>query len=342
MVFSNFKLKGINIKNRIVVPPMVCFNWDEDGKVTEKNINHYESIAKGGAGLIITEAVCVSPTGKLAPNQLEIWSDDFIEGYSKLNDAIYKENVPVIAQIHHAGAKSITEIPVAPSEIENVKAKELSIEGIKEIEKQFIEGAIRIKKAGLNGVEIHGAHGYLLSYFLHPETNRRNDEYGGSIENRARIVTNIIKEIRNSCGDDFIIGVRYGGLNPKVDEGIKLGKLFEEAGCDILHISYGIDMSGEAVIPEDLKEFNASVYSAVKIKEKVNIPVIAANEISTYERTKKLIDNNLVDFVSIGRGILADYDFVNKIEKGEEPNKCFKCKPCKWPNCTSRNHYKSV
>lgn len=345
MIFSNFNLKGRNIKSRIIFPPIVCVGWSKSGKITEKHLKHYGSVAKGGVGLIITEATSISPNAKLASSQLGIWSDEFIKGFSKLKDIVHKEEVPIVAQIHHGGIKSITETPVVPSEIEYsiIEAKKLNIEEIKEIEKQFIDAGIRIKKAGLDGVEIHCAHGYLLSYFLHPSTNKRDDEYGGNIENRSRIVTNIIKGIRESCGDDFIIGIRYGGLNPTVNEGIQLGKIFEKSGCDILHISYGISTNDNINIPDEFKGFNSYVYSSIEIKREVTIPVIASNEISTFERAKKLIDNEFIDFVSIGRGILADYNFVNKLKKSEEINKCFSCKPfCKWPDCNSRNYYKSL
>lgn len=343
MIFNSFNLKDKEVKNRIVFPPIVCIKWSENGEVSSKHLNHYEGVAKGGVGLIITEAVCISTTGKLAPSQLGIWSNDFIKGFSYIKDRVHKEEVPILAQIHHGGIKSITETPVVPSKLENMlgSVKELSIEEIKEIEKQFINAGIRMKKAGLDGVEIHGAHGYLISYFLHPDTNKREDEYGGNIENRSRIVSNIVKGIRKECGEDFIIGIRYGGLNPTVDEGIKLGRIFENLGCDILHISYGIKTDEDVNIPLEFKEYNSCVYVASEIKKNVNIPVIASNEISTFDRAKKLIDDNVVDFVSIGRSILSDYDFVNKIREGEIPNKCFKCKPCRWPDCTSRNYYKN-
>jgi 2,4-dienoyl-CoA reductase-like NADH-dependent reductase (Old Yellow Enzyme family) len=243
MLFTQYNLKGRNIKNRIVFPPVVCMGWSKDAKVSQNHIEHYKAIAKGGVGLIITEATCITPTAKLAPTQLGMWSDEFIDGFSQIAKVCHDEGVPVMAQIHHGGIQSVSGQPVLPTEIKNadgtLKARELTIDEIKEIENQFVQAAVRVKKAGLDGIELHGAHGYLLSYFHSSNTNKRQDEYGGSIENRARLSVNVIKRIRKECGGDFIIGIRFGGASPSLEDCIALAKMFEEAGCDILHVSFG-------------------------------------------------------------------------------------------------------
>jgi 2,4-dienoyl-CoA reductase-like NADH-dependent reductase (Old Yellow Enzyme family) len=344
MIFEKCHLKGRILKNRIVFPPAVCFGWSKDGVMSRRHLEHYQNVAKGGAGLIIAEASCVHEAARLAESQLGIWSDDFIPDYEKLAGVCHAEGAPVTVQIHHGGIKAVTGEPLVPSLViageqpsahraaakrSVLKAKELDAAGIREIEDQFTAAAARLKKAGVDGVELHGAHGFLLSYFLSSSTNKRADEYGGSMENRARIVTNIMKKIRSECGGDFIIGIRYGGASPALDDGIALAKIFEEAGCDILNISTGA-FAETIPVPDKYVEFNSVVYTAIEIKKHVSIPVIASNSVGTIEKGKILVNGGLTDFAAYARNILADYDWVKKTEQGKEPVRCFKCRTCRW------------
>ncbi len=348
MLFSEYKLKGITAKNRIVFPPVVCMNFTENNRVTEKNVEHYRNVAKGGAGLIITEAICVEPTARLHPTQIAAWDDESIEGLSKIAKAVHDEGLGIIAQIHHGGIQSVPGPKKVPSDItatlygKPVDGIGMTKEEIKKVEQQFVDTAIRCKKAGMDGVELHGAHTYLLSYFLSDNTNKRTDEYGGSVENRARLPLDIMKRIRKECGEDFIIGIRYGGAMTSLEDGIAAAKMFEAAGCDYLHVSYGASPREQVPVPEEYSEWNSMVYTAIMIKKEVNIPVIAVNNIDTAERAHKLVDSGMVDFVALARPILADYEWPNKVKAGIEPNPCFHCKPaCRWfmgalTNCPAR------
>ncbi len=354
MLFSEYKIKHITVKNRIVFPPVVCMGWPVNNRVVEKNLEHYKSIARGGVGLIITEALCVEETARLHPTQLGIWDDSFIDGIAKIADTVHKEGLAVIAQIHHAGMQSVSGEKRTPSDYvikkgdKEIKGRGLALDEIKHIEQQFVDAAIRCKKAGMDGIELHGAHSYLLSYFLSDRTNGRTDEYGGSVENRTRLPIDIIKRIRSECGEDFIIGIRYGGAMTTLEDGIRAGQLFEAAGCDFLHVSWGASPSEIVEVPEEYSEWKSPIYTAIKVKENVNIPVIAVNEVDTSERAHKLVDGGFVDFVALARPILADYDWVNKVKRGETPVKCFKCKPaCRWflgalDNCPARKTAKAI
>lgn len=330
MLFDPCTLKGRTLKNRVVFPPAVCFGWSDHGELTEGHFKHYGNVALGGAGLIIMEAGCVAADALLIPSQIGIWSDEFIGGYARIAEVCHAQNVPVLAQIHHAGHKAVNGTPLVPSAVSG--AKELEHDEIVSIRQKFIEAALRIKKAGLDGVELHGAHGYLLSYFLSSATNMREDEYGGSVENRARLVVEIMEGIRAECGPDFIIGIRYG-LNPVLEDGIAYAKLFEKAGCDILHISTGAKDSDQIPVPPEHEGWASPVYTAVEVKKQVSIPVIASNSVGTLERGKELVDGGLVDFAAYCRNILADYDWVKKAEAGENPKGCFHCKRCTWFDC---------
>ncbi|MDR1105745.1 MAG: NADH:flavin oxidoreductase [Treponema sp.] len=339
MIFEKCRLKGRLLKNHIVFPAVVCFGWSAHGEMSERRLEHYRKVAKGGAGLIISEASAVNPEAMLTESQPGIWSDSFIEGYEKLAGICHAEGVPVTVQINHAGIKSVTGEPLVPGPVSSDisgrakraggRARELASSEITAIEDQFAAAALRLKKAGIDGVELHGAHGFLLSYFLSPVTNKRGDEYGGSAENRARIVTDIIKKIRAGCGGEFIIGIRYGGATPSLEDGAVLAKLFEDSGCDILDISTGA--LGEAVpVPEKYVEFNSCVYTAIEIKKRVSIPVIASNSVGTIEKGKILVDGGLTDFAAYARNILADYDWVKKTEQGKESARCLHCRSCRW------------
>ncbi|MBW4828087.1 MAG: NADH:flavin oxidoreductase [Clostridiaceae bacterium] len=336
LLFKPQKIKKLEIKNRIVLPPMVCFGFAEDnGFVSEKNISHYESIAKGGTGLVIVEATSVNKQGRLSTDQLGIWSDDYIEGLSKIADICHKYGSKVFIQLHHAGLKTpkhINEDTITSSDYNrgDISARAMIIDEIHSIEKDFINAAIRAEKAGFDGVEIHGAHSYLMTQFFSTEVNKREDEYGGNLDNRLRIVEEIVKGVKENVNNDFIVGIRVGCNENSLKTSIDMAKKLEDMGMDYLHISTGFDNTPiEEKVPEEFP-CNWIVYGATKIKEEVTIPVIAVNLIKSVEKASYLIDNNLADFVAIGRAQLADYNFTNRIKEGREIVKCLGCKPCRW------------
>lgn len=332
-LFTPIKIADKDIKNRIVMPPMVCFGWAEsDGQVTEKHIKHYEARAKGGAGIIILEALCVEKDGRLSPDQLGIWSDEHIDGLKKIVAACHKYGAVVLGQIHHAGIKThdaVSEEALSPSDYidGNRKGSGMSISEINYIQEKFVEAALRAQKAGFDGVELHGAHGYLIDQMMSPSINKRNDEYGGTLYKRTRFAVEIVRAIREKTGIDFIIGHRMGGNEPTINEGIEIGKILEEAGVDVLHVSSG--MGDAPVVPEGFP-YNWIVYCGIEIKRNVNVPVITVNGIRTPAQAAYLIDNGLADFAAIGKGMLVDPEWANKAAESMEVNKCFNCRNCSW------------
>ena len=338
-LFSSISIKGIKIKNRIVLPPMVRFGWsDKEGFVSDKHIKHYSQIAQGGAGLIIIEALAIAKDGKLSETQLGIWSDDHIEGISKIAEACHRYGSAVTAQIHHVGLKtpaSVSKIASAPSDLKKngrLAAKAVSVEEIQKIQQQFVDAAKRAKQAGLDGIELHGAHGYLIDQFMSPITNKRDDEYGGGLNGRTTFARQLIEMVKSSTGsDDFIIGYRMGGNEPTLDEGRIIAKILEDTGIDLLHVSSGIE--GDT-IPKPPPDFDYSwiAYCGTEIKKHVRIPVIVIYRIKTPEQGKYLIENNLADFVAIGRGHLCDTNWANKARADLKVIKCLECAECFWFN----------
>lgn len=336
LLFTPHKIKKVELKNRVVLPPMVCFTFaDANGFVSEKNINHYKAIAKGGAGLIIVEATCINKNGRLSPEQLGIWSDDYIEGLSKIVQACHKHGAKVFIQLHHAGlrvSKAINEDTITSSDYDDgkISAREMTKEEIQTIKEDFINGAVRAEKAGFDGIEFHGAHSYLFTQFFSEKVNKRTDEYGGSLENRLRFVKEVLEGVKQKVNEDFVVGIRMGSNENDLETSIEMAKRFEAMGMDYLHVSTGFDNTKINVEIPDSFPCNWIVYGGTIIKEHVSIPVIGVNSIKTPEQAQYLIQNNLLDLVAIGRAHLADYDFTNHVEEGVPIIECLGCRPCKW------------
>lgn len=332
-LFTSWSLKGLEIKNRICVPPMVCFGWSDDsGMVTEKNVEHYRAIAKGGAGLVIQEATCISRNGRLSLDQLGIWEDGQVAGLKKIVDAVHGEGVPILLQIHHAGVIGAEEDRVCPSEYTCVHkgiekhGRMLTVEEIKTIEQEFIDGARRAFEAGYDGVELHGCHNYLLCQFMNRRVNRRTDAYCAE---GMEIVKNILEGIRKVTPPEFVVGIRLGAFEPEIADGIAHAKWLEENGIDFIDVSYGFSYEAEEIKPEDYP-FTEAVYGAKRIKEAVSVPVFAVNGIQTGEQAEGVLMDTGVDMVDIGRGVLVNYSWADDVKEGRDPGKCLYCKTCMW------------
>jgi 2,4-dienoyl-CoA reductase-like NADH-dependent reductase (Old Yellow Enzyme family) len=223
-------------------------------------------------------------------------------------------------------------LPVAPSDYEKdgkLAARALTSDEIANIQEDFLSAAIRAKKAGFDGIELHGAHGYLIDQFMSTLINKRDDAYGGSFENRARFALEIVHKIKKHTGENFIIGYRMGGNTPNLEEGIRLAKNLEENGVDLLHVSAGIRGGDLPKTPEGFP-YNWIVFMGTEVKKHVSIPVVTVNDIRTPERASYLIENNLVDLAAIGRGHLVDASWAEKAENNEEVISCLKCQKCSW------------
>lgn len=332
-LFTSWKLKNMEIKNRICVPPMVCFGWNgEDGMVSEKNVEHYRALAKGGAGLIIQEATCVDPKGKLSRDQLGIWCEEQIPGLKKIAEAVHKEGIPILMQIHHAGIISETDVPVCPSDYSFTfkgterHGKELTAEEIKKIEQEFIEGARRACEAGYDGVELHGCHNYLLCQFLNRRVNRRSDEYNSD---DMRIVKHILEGIRAVTPENFLVGIRLGAFEPTIDDGIAHAKKLEEWGIDFINVSYGFHAEAEPEKPEGYP-FAEAIYGAKRIREAVGVPVFAVYGIQDGETAEKVLEDTDAAMVNIGRAFLVNYNWARDVKEGRDPGRCLYCSSCVW------------
>lgn len=327
-----FYIRNTRISNRICLPPMVIFGYsDESGMVTEKNIEHYRALAKGGAGLIIQEATCVAPEGKLSANQLGIWSDAQIDGHRKIQEAVHSEGKAIVMQIHHAGVVGISDDPMCPSDYRideetlHKYGREMRLEEVEAMIRAFVEAGHRAYRAGYDGVELHGCHSYLLSQFFNSRVNKRTDAYRDPIH----LVGQIIDGIRAVTPENFIIGIRLGAYEPTLADGVRHAKALEAAGIDFIDVSYGFAREAEIECPQDWG-YKDIVHAAGEIKKHVQVPVFAVNGICTPQEAQGILESTDVDMVDIGRSMLVDMEWANKALRGEMPGKCLHCKVCTW------------
>ena len=331
-LFSEYKIREKTIKNRVVMPPMVCPGWsDEQGLVTDKHVRHYENRARGGTGLIIIEACCVEKEGRIFDTQLGIWSDAHIEGLGRIAAACRNHGAVALLQLHHGGLRTSEDIsgkmPGPSSHSWCPGSHAMTVEEIHSMRDSFTAAAIRARDAGMDGVELHGAHGYFLSQFASRTVNLREDAYGGSVENRMRLADEIIKDIRRACGEGFIIGYRLGANEPLLEDGIRIAREVERSGADLLHVSASGFSEEYPHVPDGLP-YNWIVYSAGEIRRSVKLPVIAVNGIRTPERAAWLVENGFADFTAIGMDLLADAEWANKAREGSSIHYCLKCRQC--------------
>lgn len=340
--FENL-LKPINIgnlqiKNRFVMPAMES-GTTKDHKFTEQSASYFEARAKGGFGMIITDYCAVSPEGIGVKDEVGLWDDSCIENLAGLTGRIHKHGAIVFCQLHHSGLmcvkKTTGTVSKGPSAIASPNYKEqviaLTKEEIETLIHQYAAATLRAKKGGYDGVEVHGAHGYQIAQFLSEFSNKRNDEYGGSYENRFRFAKRIIQEIRKTCGEDFPILFRisaeeYIESGSNINDAVIYSKMAEKAGVNAIHVSTGSGIGGNVVTPHyTAPAFNAC--NAEKIKKHVNIPVITVGRINEPALASCILDMQQADMVSLGRQSICDPEFPKKVEEGRT-NEIFHCTGC--------------
>ena len=308
------KVESLELRNRIVMPPMATGLAGTHGEVTKKLIDHYVMRAEG-LGLLIIEHSYVTLGGKLSPRQLGIYDDKLIPGLARLVDAVHNIGTPLTIQINHAGRKTTSKVcgvqPVAPSPIASAEEEEIP----RELEKNEIEtlvvgfsqAAQRAVEAGFDAVEVHGAHGFLLNQFVSPLSNKRSDEYGGSLENRMRFPLQIIAEIKEKIGGGFPLFYRLGADDMMLGgltlaESKIIAQRLVKAGVHVVDVSGG--MCGSR--PLSLTGPGYFVPLAEAIKQAVNVPVIGVGGITTPEFADEIIRKKRADLVAVGRALLAD------------------------------------
>lgn len=345
-LFSQAKMGPLSLSNRLVMPPMTTNLAGQDGMVTDRLINYYAARASGGVGMIIVELAIISRDGKRLPNNVGVWSDEHIPGLSRLAQAIRTHGVTATLQIGHGGRESNSIYtglpPVSPSDLPSLfrgtttdmeRPVQLDQGGIRRLQEDFVKAALRAQSAGFQAVELHGCHGYLISQFLSPYSNKRTDKYGGSVENRTRFLVDIIKGIKSECGPGFGVIARINGRDYVPDgntesESAMVAHLAQTAGADAIHVSAGFHESRPYRIlpgPESVEACYVPLAAAVKAK--VEIPVIAVARIGRPQLAEEILAADSADLIAMGRALICAPDLPRKAEEGhtEEIRWCIWC-----------------
>lgn len=340
-VSEPLKIKGVTIPNRLVFPPFVTGYSAPDGSMADRQIEFFRRIAGAGVGLTIIGASAIAPNGIIVQGTTRIDDDRYIPGLKRVFDVIREEgSVPGI-QIVHSGrqtnSKHLGQQPVGPSAIPCPYWKEmpraLATEEVEMLEDAFAQAVRRALEAGAEFIQLHAAHGYLLCQFLSPLANARTDQYGGSLENRARFSLNSIDKARDLVGEDPVIGFRIsadefmdGGLT--LNETRVVARKMVEHGSDYVDVSAGSPAAGQRRYDE--MKAGTFVRLAGEIKKEVDVPVIAVGYVTGLDRAEEILAQGTADLVAIGRALVADHDIVKKYynDQVEDVVECTHCGQC--------------
>lgn len=351
-LFSPIEIGGKTVKNRITMAPLYVGQANEDGTVSKATIDHYTARAAAGTGMIVVEAASVSPNSDgVSGYDLKVYDDRFLPGMTELAHAIKSNGAVAVQQINHTGRYSGLRPPLSASAVTfqpapgaEVTPKEMTKDEIREAIDEYASAAARVKQAGFDMVEIHGATGYLVVQFLSPIMNVRTDEYGGSLENRLRFPREILKAIKEKTGGDFPVGIRFladdfieGGFSP--DESSELAKKLEEDGIAYFSLTGGIyDSFFLPDVQAKLAEKGNMSYLSENVKKAVKVPVLLGNTMTNPEGDRVsrpdiadgLINDGKADGVALGRPLLRDPEYVRKLEQGRagEISACQCCMGC--------------
>jgi 2,4-dienoyl-CoA reductase-like NADH-dependent reductase (Old Yellow Enzyme family)/thioredoxin reductase len=341
-MFEPAFLGPLRVKNRLIMAPMGTRLANEVGGVSQRQIDYYAERAKGGVGTIITEVTCVDhPLGAIGPTSLTLHDNGYIGGHNELVEAVQSQGARIICQLVHAGKQtrptSIKGLqPVAPSAIPckflNVMPRELTTAEVEEIVNKFVEAAVRVKTAGYDGVELHGAHGYLIAEFMSAVSNQRSDRYGGDLQKRMNFPLEIIRGLKKRVGIDYPLLFRFSGDEfveggRSLEESKEVAQILEEEGVHVLDVSAGTYDSMTTLIEPMAQEEGWKVYLAEEIKKVVKIPVIGVGVIRTPAVAEKILKDGRADFVSLGRALLADPHWPSKAKEGRDDEiiRCISC-----------------
>lgn len=326
--FAPWKIGSVDIKNRLIVPAMDSGVFDQKGFVYQPTLDYYGARAAGGFGLVIIEITAVEPTGVGMPCEPAGWTDECIPGMTKLASVIHEHGAKTIVQLHHAGRETVSLMAgkvVAPSSVpcptNRETPHEFTTQEVYDLIQHYVDAAVRMQKAGFDGVEIHASHGYMGGQFLSPRSNKRVDEFGGGVDGRAYFMKLVCEGIKKACGEDFAVTARLsskenriGGL--EMEETVVYAAMLEEYGYDALHISAGTYETWETIVPPTAWQSGWNLGSARRIKEAVDIPVISVGLFHDPFTIETAIRRGDCDAVSLGRQSIADPAFPNKTVGG--------------------------
>ncbi len=348
-LFDKTRIGEMTLQNRLVRSATWEGMCDNDGRPTERLINYYRDLAKGGVGLIMTGYTFVRSEGKQLPGKMGIHTDDFADEMMAMTKAVHDESGKICIQLVHAGGQTDSNNagrqPLAPSAVQveqfSEMPQELSKGDIEEIVTAFGDAAKRAKSYDFDAVQLHGAHGYLINQFLSPHINKRTDEYGGSIENRCRFLMEVYRKVREAVGKDYPVMVKLtgadlldGGLSNK--EAVIAANMLSDEGVDAIEVSGGTPASGDQspartkINRQEKEAYNLEL--AKNVKKAVNCPVMVVGGFRSYEVADKTINDEGMDYISMARPFIREPDLAIRWKRGDtSPAKCISCNSCFLP-----------
>jgi 2,4-dienoyl-CoA reductase-like NADH-dependent reductase (Old Yellow Enzyme family) len=347
-LFSPLEVRNRRLPNRIVMAPMGSNYTSEGGFVSESSIVYYARRAEHGVGTIIVEATNVDRKGLLSRFQTGVWDDAFIPQFKKLTSAVHSHGALILLQLTHGGAKAMPHLddaPIGPSAVQ-IGAKiprPIEADEIPALQQKYVDAARRALEAGFDGVEIHACHLHLISQFLSPYTNRRDDAYGGSVENRARFLIETVRRTREQLGRGFLVSCRINGYElfeggVRVEEAAQTAQLLEQEDIDIVSVSalsqfLAFTFEGRryryptSVLPKDAPDAHNTQYAAA-VKRAIRKPVMACGKVLSPGVAERLLQEGRADLIAIGRALIADPAFAEKAARGEAVTRCIECNAC--------------
>jgi len=347
-LFETARIGGMQVKNRFVRSA----TWEgmarDDGSCSPELAEKMAELARNEVGLVISSHAYVSPEGKAGPWQLGVHGEDMLPGLKEMTSAVHEAGGRVVLQLAHAGSQTNPDLtglepigPSRPGEGDEFSCREMGPEDIRHVVEAFGRGARMAEQAGFDGVQIHAAHGYLLSQFLSPCYNRRTDEYGGNIEGRARMILEVLDAIRSRTSSGFSVLIKInaadyieGGMDP--EESLAVCRMLRDRGLDAVELSGGTFKSGSLIPPRTtpIRSTEDEVYYldvARSYKQEMDIPLILVGGIRSYEVARDLVEQGDTDFVSLARPLIRDPELVRRWKEGNtgqsacrSDNKCFK------------------
>jgi 2,4-dienoyl-CoA reductase-like NADH-dependent reductase (Old Yellow Enzyme family) len=343
-LFEKTKINQIELNNRFVRSATWEGLANPDGSCSEKITDIMVELAKGQVGLIVSSYAYINQIGQANIGQLGIHDNCLIDNYKKMVEKVHKEGSKIILQIVHAGGRALVQkkdvSPFGPSDIKmkDYHCREITISEIVQTVEDFTNAAARANKAGFDGVQLHGAHGFLLSQFLSPVFNKREDAYGGSVENRARIILEILQAIRLELGRQFAVIIKInsddfteGGFNPS--EMVQVAALLEKAGIDAVELSGGTALgkySSSRVGKDNPQEDEVYYRDAAKLyKERITVPLILVGGIRSYEVAQDLIEQGQADYIALSRPLIREPSLIKRWQSGDTRRAaCISCNQC--------------
>ena len=339
-LFGPCSIGSLELRNRFVRSATWDATADDSGTITDDTVILYRKLGQGGVGLILSAFTFISPLGHAAPGQYGVHTDDMLPGLRRLAQAAHQGGAKIALQVMHAGIssrylrqKGIATLAVSRMQEEKTPHRVMTDEEIETIISDFASAALRTREAGFDAIQLHGAHGYLMSQFLSPLFNFRTDRWGNSAENRRRFHLEVIQKVRQAVGDDFPLMIKFGVQDDRegglpLSEGLETARQMVDKGIDAIEVSAGVGVASPTMKKGEAEQVYFRERTAA-VKGAVTVPVMGVGGIRSLEMAKSIVDSGDADFISMSRPFIRERDLIERWQRGDgKPARCISCNRC--------------